>query len=62
MLCSNNAPGNKNGPAWGHMFYMGLYSENKKVFLSETSGPRAMIFGMYHHLGDLYQVCSNCRT
>ena len=21
--------------------------------------PRALIFGMKHHLGDLYQVCSN---
>ena len=31
----------------------------KKIFLSETTRPRALIFGMKHHLVDLYQVCSN---
>ena len=42
------------------MFYIGLYRENvEKIFLSETTRPRALIFGMYHHLVDLYQVCSN---
>ena len=31
----------------GHMFYIGLYRENvKKFFLSETTGPKALIFGM----------------
>ena len=31
----------------GHMFYIGLYRENVvKIFLSETTGPRALIFGM----------------
>ena len=31
----------------GHMFYIGLYRENvKKIFLSETTMPRALIFGM----------------
>ena len=45
----------------GHMFYIGLYGENMKLltFLSETTRPRALIFGMEHHLVDLYQVCSN---
>ena len=28
-------------------------------FLSETLRPRALIFGMFHHLVDLYQVCSS---
>ena len=28
-------------------------------FLSETLRPRALIFGMYHHLVDLYQSCSS---
>ena len=30
-----------------HMFYIGLYREqHKKIFLSETTRPRALIFGM----------------
>ena len=42
------------------MFYIGLYREiHGKIFLSETIRPRALIFGMYYHLVDLYQVCSN---
>ena len=37
----------KNGPTRGHMFYIDLYRENmKKNFLSETTRPRALIFGM----------------
>ena len=44
---------------WGHIFYKGLYKEKHgKIFLSETIRHRALIFGMYHHLVDLYQVCS----
>ena len=31
----------------------------KKIFLSETTRPRALIFGIKHHLVDLYLVCSN---
>ena len=31
----------------------------KKNFLSETRRPRVLIFGMLHHIVDLYQVCSN---
>ena len=31
----------------------------KKIFLSEATRPRALIFGMYYHHVDLYQVCSN---
>ena len=31
----------------GHMFYIDLYRENhEKIFLSETTRPRALIFGM----------------
>ena len=34
-------------PPVGHMFYIGLYKENvKKIFLSETTGFKALIFGM----------------
>ena len=30
-----------------HMFYIGLYREqHEKIFLSETTRPRALIFGM----------------
>ena len=39
---------------------IGLYRDkHEKNFLSETTRPRALIFDMYHHLVDLYQVCSN---
>ena len=31
----------------------------KKIFLSETTRPSALIFGMKHHLVVLNQVCSN---
>ena len=41
------------------MFYIGLYREKLgKIFLSETIRPRVLIFGMLHHLVNLYQVCS----
>ena len=30
-----------------------------KILLFETRRPGALIFGMKHHLVDLYQVCSN---
>ena len=39
-----------NGLARGHMF---------EKFLPETTRPKVLIFGMYHHLVDLYRVCSN---
>ena len=42
------------------MFYIGLYREqHEKIFLSETTRPRALIFGMKQRLVDFYQVCSN---
>ena len=31
-----------------------------KIFLSETTRPRAFILGIQHHLEVLYQSCSNC--
>ena len=35
----------------GHMFYIGLYREqHEKILLSETTWPRALIFGMKYHL------------
>ena len=43
-----------------HMFYIGVYWEKyEKIFLSETTRPRALIFGRKHHIVNLYQVCSN---
>jgi len=30
-----------------------------KIFLSETTRPRSVIFGIKHHLEVLYQSCSN---
>ena len=45
------------------MFYIGFYREkHEKIFLSETTRPRALVFGMKHHLVDLYQVCSKMAT
>ena len=42
------------------MFYISLYREkHEKIFLSGTIWPRALIFGMKHHLVDSYQLCSN---
>ena len=41
------------------MFYIGLYREQHEKVLSETTRSRALIFGMKHHLLNLYQACSN---
>ena len=42
------------------MLYIGLNREkHEKIFLSETTRSRALIFGMKHHQMNLYQVCSN---
>ena len=48
QVCSNYSPVAKNGPdPGGRMFYIGLYREqHEKIFLSETTRPRALIFGM----------------
>ena len=43
-----------------HMFYTGLFrGKHGKIFLSKTIRPRTLIFGMNHHLVNLYHVCSN---
>ena len=42
------------------MLYIDLYREKReKIFLSETTRPSALIFGMKQHLVNFYQVCSN---
>ena len=44
------------------MFNIVLYWENMKIFLSETTKHRALIFGMKYHLVDplpsLFKLCS----
>ena len=43
------------------MLYKGLNMEkHEQIFLSETIRPRAMIFGMYHDLGDYAPGAKNC--
>ena len=41
------------------MYFIGLYRESTKIFLSETIKPKTLIFDMSHDLVDLYQFCSN---
>ena len=42
-----------------HVLHRLIEGMHEKIFLSETIRDRALIFGMYHHLVDFYQVCSN---
>ena len=47
-------------PPRGHMLYKCLYREkHEKIFLSETTRPGALTFGMKHYLVVFYQVSSN---
>ena len=58
QVCANFLLRPKMVPPGGHMFYIGFYREkHEKIFLSETTRPRALILGMKHHLIDLYQAC-----
>ena len=42
------------------MCYKGFNREKQKKIKSfETTRPKALIFRMWHHKVDLYQVCSN---
>ena len=43
----------------GHMFYIGLYRQTHQQLLSETTRPRALVFGMKHHIMNLCQACAN---
>ena len=59
QVCSYDAPGVKTGPVPGVTSWnIGTKKENFKILLSETGWRRALIFGMWHILVDLYQVCS----
>ena len=45
------------------MRYIGLNREKReKTFLSKTTKPRTLIFGMKHTPEDLYQICSKYTT
>ena len=41
------------------MLYIGLYGKEEKIVLPGTRRPILLIFGIQHHLVDLYQVCLN---
>ena len=60
QVCSNYIPASKNGPPRGsHVLHRLYRGKHEKIFLSESIWFRALIFGMWHHLVDLYHVCSN---
>ena len=42
-----------------HVLHRLNREKHGKIFLSESIRSRALIFGMQHHLVDLYQICSN---
>ena len=42
----------------GLTFYIDSYREKLKIFLSETRGPRPLIFDIWLYLMDLCQDCS----
>ena len=46
-------------PGCSHVLHRLILGKCEKIFMSETTGPKALIFGMKHHLVYLYQVCSN---
>ena len=46
-------------PRGSHVLHRLKKGKHEKIFLPETTRTRALIFDMYHHLVDLYQVCSN---
>ena len=62
QICSKYSPGTKLAPTKCHMFYMGLYKKHEEILSSETKWPRVLIFSEYHHLVDVYKVCSNYFT
>ena len=47
-------------PQGSHVLHRLILEKHRKIFLTETIRPKALIlFGMWHDLVDLYQVCSN---
>ena len=46
------------------MFYIGFYRQTHQQLLSETTRPRALVFGLKHHTRLLLRLavhCSNCQ-
>ena len=62
LVCTNYAPGAKMGLPQGSNVLHTYIEKTGKIFLSETTRPRALIFVVPHHLVDHYQVCSNYTT
>ena len=60
QVCSKYVPGANNGPILGVTCFTKAYigKNMTKIFSSETIRHRTLIFGMEHHLVDLYQVWS----
>ena len=59
QICSYDAPAVKTGPTPGVTSWnIGTKKPIFKFFFSETGCHRDLIFGMWHLLADLYQVCS----
>ena len=44
-------------PRGTHVLHRLILGKCENIFLSETTSPRAFIFGAEHNLVDLYQVC-----
>ena len=57
QVCLEYAPGTKKGPTPGFTCFTYAYIWKNKIFWwSETIRPRALKFGMKHHLKNLYKV------
>ena len=46
-------------PRRSHVLHKLIKGKHEYIFSSKTTRPRALIYGMKHHLVDLYQICSN---
>ena len=50
----------KEGPTPGsHVLHRLIQGKKEQIFLSEATRPKALIFGMKHHLMDFNLVCLN---
>ena len=58
--CANHVPGVKFGYAPGvDSLHRPTIGKTKKIFFSETTGPTALIFGMWQWVMVLYINCAN---
>ena len=49
-------------PQATHVSQRLILGKYEKIFLLKTTRPRVLMFGMWHHLVNLCQVCSNNAT